>query len=142
MYELTAFLCGHFHRDKDVAPGQLSQELWSVVTFDDAEAVALKRMFYAEFIDFFSDSCTIMRKKVDVKHQLPFRDSMYSYNVDEITVFQMPLGMTLFSVGIRMDVNDLNDVTAVLSSLRMIDNYKDEIHKPFIEAVLMPVKRI
>ena len=142
MYELTAFLCGHFHRDKDVAPGQLSQELWSVVTFDDAEAVALKRMFYAEFIDFFSDSCTIMRKKVDVKHQLPFRDSMYSYNVDEITVFQMPLGMTLFSVGIRMDVNDLNDVTAVLSSLRMLDNYKDEIHKPFIEAVLMPVKRI
>lgn len=142
MYELTAFLCGHFHRDKDVTPNQLSPDVWNTINFEEAEVVSLKRMFYAEFIDFFSDSCTIMKKSVGTDLQLPFRENTYNYHVDEVIIYQMPLGMTLFSICIKMKVTDLNDVTAVLSSLRMIDNYKDDVHKAFIDAALMPVKRL
>ena len=140
MYELTAFLCGHFHRDKDMTQEALSCEQWNVVTLDDA--TSLKRMFYAEFIDFFTDNCLIMNRRVDADLQLSFRENTYAYHVDELAVYQMPLGMTLFSVSIRMKVADLNDATAVLSSLRMIDYYKEEVHRPFIDAALMPVKKV
>lgn len=142
MYELTAFLCGHFHRDKDVTPGQLPQEQWECVALDDAKTLMLKRMFYVEFVDFFSDRCTIMKRAVGADLQLPFRDHLYGYHVDELMMYQMPLGMTLFSIRISMHVADLNEVTAVLSSLRMIDYYRDEIHQPFIDAALMPVKKV
>lgn len=142
MYELTAFLCGHFHRDNDVTPEQLSPEGWETITFGDAEAASLKRMFYAEFIDFFSDCCTVMKKSVDVDLQLSFRDSVYGYRIGDIVVYQMPLGMTLFSVCVKMKVADLNDVTAVLSSLRMIDNYKNGVQQTFIDTALKPVKNL
>ena len=109
---------------------------------DDAKTLMLKRMFYVEFVDFFSDRCTIMKRTVGADLQLPFRDHLYGYHVDELMMYQMPLGMTLFSIRISMHVADLNEVTAVLSSLRMIDYYRDEIHQPFIDAALMPVKKV
>ena len=142
MYELTAYLCGHFHRDKEVTPQQLAQEQWNLWQFDDTEIVSLKRMFYAELIDFFSNRCIMMKKQVDSELLLPFRDSQYSYHVDELAVYQMPMGMTLFSVRIQMTVADLNEVTAVLSSLRMIDSYQDGTHNSFVEVALHPIKNV
>ena len=142
MYELTAYLCGHFHRDKEVTPQQLALEQWNHWLFDEAEIIVLKRMFYAELIDFFSDRCVLMRKQVDSELLLSFRGSPYRYPVDELALYQMPMGMTLFSVRLKMTVADLNEVTAVLSSLRMIDYYQDEVHKSFVEVALDPIKHV
>ena len=86
MYELTAYLCGHFHRDKEVTPQQLAQEQWNLWQFDDTEIVSLKRMFYAELIDFFSNRCVLMRKQVDSELLLPFRGSPNRYHVDELAL--------------------------------------------------------
>lgn len=52
----------------------------------------------------------------------------------------MPLGMTLFSIRIDMNVADLNAFTVVMSSLRMIDYYKPEVHQEFIDNAIMPIK--
>lgn len=141
MYELTAFLCGHFHRDKELTPEQLAPAQWDHLTFDQAELTALKRTFYAEFIDLFAERCTLMRKQVEAELQLSFRNQLYRYWVDELVLYQMPMSMTLFSVRLRMQVADLNEVTALLSSLRMIDNYQDEVHRPFVETALGPIKQ-
>lgn len=140
MYETTAFLCGYFHRDHNVLSDQLSPVNWTVEPFTNAEAASLKRTFYEEYIDFFVDKCVIMKNVVDKDLRLPFREEMYDYHIADITLYQMPLGMTLFSIRVDMKVTDLNAFTAVMSSLRMIDYYKAEEHQEFIDNAIMPIK--
>lgn len=140
MYETTAFLCGYFHRDHNVSSEQLAPEEWNVVQFSDDEAASLKRTFYEEYIDFFADKCVMMKNVVNKDLRLPFREEMYDYHVSDITIYQMPLGMTLFSIRIDMNVADLNAFTAVMSSLRMIDYYKQAVHQEFIDNAIMPIK--
>ena len=141
MYQLTAFLCGHFHRNNDVTEEQLHSDNWTLRLYTDDEKHSLNRIFYSEFVDFFTEQCRILSMSVDTTLQVSFRDNLYTYRIDEISVYQMPLGMTLFSVRVKMTVADLNDVTAVLSSLRMIDSYAQGANKDFADVVLMPVKR-
>ena len=129
MYQLTAFLCGHFHRNNDVTEEQLHSDNWTLRLYTDDEKHSLNRIFYSEFVDFFTEQCRILSMSVDTTLQVSFRDNLYTYRIDEISVYQMPLGMTLFSVRVKMTVADLNDVTVVLSSLRMIDSYAQGANK-------------
>lgn len=140
MYKLTAFLCGHFHRDQELIPQQLAPAQWEPLPFDPSELTALKRTFYAEFIDLFAERCTLMRRHVERELELSFRGQTYRYRVNELMLYQMPMGMTLFSIRLRMAVTDLNEVTALLSSLRQIDHYHSEPQDPFVEAALAPIK--
>lgn len=142
MYELTAFLCGYFHRDRNVSASSLSAASWVEDKWNETEIATLKRTFYAEYIDFFTDRCTVSKLHLDKDMKLEFRGDMYGYHIDELKLYQMPLGMTLYSIRIDMKVDELNAATAVLASLRMIDHYEVSTHHDFVDMAIMPLKNV
>ena len=143
MHEQTAYLCGYFTRKRDAGLERLG---WTPEPTDEHTVTGAKRLFYPEFVDFcYGDvknyGCTAWTRPVGQRLALEFRGRRYEYLLDELAVYLMPMQMTLFSIKLRQEADDLNALTATMFSLRAIDFYTPEVHQQFIDQAIAPIKQ-
>lgn len=144
-FTLTANLCGYFSRNNSISSSSMAQNGWSKSDLTQTEIAGLKRVFYPEFVDFCSNTengTESWTKNINQELQITAFGKELSFHLISLSIFFMPLGMTLFAIKIEMNGNDLNDATAVLSSLRAIDFYQPNTHSAFITAALLPIKEV
>lgn len=140
----TGFLCGAFSTKGTFVP----EENWKSIVTGDADRQLSSNYYYPEFVDFNfgANTNSIRRFTWSVSTYIPvevgFGDNVHSVNtyVDNITLYQAPFGLTLFSVRIDLDCTG-NDVTAAVSRLRNIDSI-GKVNARFAEAVLDPLMSV
>lgn len=140
----TGFLCGAFSTKGIFVP----EENWKSIVTGDADRQLSSNYYYPEFVDFNfgANTNSIRRFTWSVSTYIPvevgFGDNVHSVNtyVDNITLYQAPFGLTLFSVRIDLDCTG-NDVTAAVSRLRNIDSI-GKANARFAEAVLNPLMSV
>lgn len=130
MYEVLANISGHFTRQQAPADETMTAAGWRRDDFDDAAIKELKSVFYPEFVAFCcrgSHGCDTWCKTFDADRVLTLKGRDYHYRLQDVHFFFMPLAITMFSVQIAMRVEDPNDATAVLSSLRLERFFKQNV---------------
>jgi len=140
----TGFLCGAFSTKGIFVP----EENWKSIVTSDADRQLSSNYYYPEFVDFNfgANTNSIRRFTWSVSTYIPvevgFGDNVHSVNtyVDNITLYQAPFDLTLFSVRIDLDCIG-NDVTAAVSRLRNIDSI-GKVNARFAEAVLNPLMSV
>ena len=140
----TGFLCGAFSTKGTFVP----EEKWKSIITSDADRQLSSNYYYPEFVDFnFGANSNSIRRftwsvDADIPVEVGFGDNAHNVNtsVGDITLYQAPFGLTLFSVRIDLDCTG-NDVTAAVSRLRNIDSI-GKANAQFAEAVLNPLMAV
>lgn len=145
MHEVRAFLCGYFTRNIQANFEKMESDGW-VRKIPVAKHVAdMKRIYYPEFVDFcFADAdatrgCVELSRKVGVQTVLVTKSGNVELTIDDLSLYLMPMDVTLLKIGVSFEVDDLNKATAVLASLRMVDYYSAEDHGEFIRLAIDPL---
>jgi hypothetical protein len=140
----TGFLCGAFSTKGTFVP----EEKWKSIITSDADRQLSSNYYYPEFVDFnFGANSNSIRRftwsvDADIPVEVGFGDNAHNVNtsVGDITLYQAPFGLTLFSVRIDLDCTG-NDVPAAVSRLRNIDSIGKD-NAQFAEAVLNPLMAV
>ena len=105
---------------------------WEQKIPGDKYIADMKRIYYPEFVDFcFADTdadkgCVELSRKVGEKMAFATKSGDVELAIDDLSLYLMPMDVTLLKIGVSFDVDDLNKATAVLASLRMVDYYSAE----------------
>ena len=137
----TGFLCGAFSVNGTVQ----ADNGWRNVVVDDETRAVSSKFYYPEFVDFCfgANTNSIHRYAMDVKQKVAITVGraaalrQVDVFIPEITFYQAPFGLALFAIRVDIDACD-NDITAVISRLRSIDNVADS-NATFASLVLDPL---
>lgn len=140
----TGFLCGAFSTKGDFTP----TDGWQSVSFSAEEMEVSSSFYYPEFVDFNygANKNSIKRHILPIGQNIPVvvgrgeNEHSVDTTVEDVTLYQAPFGLTLFSIRIDMDGTG-NDITAVISRLRNVDSI-GECNARFTETVLDPIMKI
>lgn len=140
-HEHTAFLCGHFTRNTNATPEMMTRMGWQPEDVDPKMLSDKRRLFYPEFVDFcYGDEhgCKAWKRSIGRPMTLTFRGQTYHYQLDELSIYLMPMNIVIFAIKVSQTSDDLNTMTAVMFSLRAIDYYSNDVHGEFIEHAITP----
>ena len=137
----TGFLCGAFTTKADFKP----EGAWLPVDMSEAERKVCSNYYYPEFVDFNfgANENSIHRYSltvgcnVDVVVGFGESERKVDTYIDNITLYQAPFGLALFSVRIDLECEP-NDITAVASRLRGVDSIALK-NSAFAKVALDPV---
>ena len=145
MHEVRAFLCGYFTRNIQANFQKMESDGWERKIPVAKHVADMKRIYYPEFVDFcFADAdatrgCVELSRKVGVQTVLVTKSGNVELTIDDLSLYLMPMDVTLLKIGVSFEVDDLNKATAVLASLRMVDYYSAEDHGEFIRLAIDPL---
>lgn len=145
MHEVRAFLCGYFTRNIQANFEKMESDGWERKIPVAKHVADMKRIYYPEFVDFcFADAdatrgCVELSRKVGVQTVLVTKSGNVELTIDDLSLYLMPMDVTLLKIGVSFEVDDLNKATAVLASLRMVDYYSAEDHGEFIRLAIDPL---
>ena len=145
MHEIRAFLCGYFTRNIQANFEKMESDGWERKIPVAKHVADMKRIYYPEFVDFcFADAdatrgCVELSRKVGVQTVLVTKSGNVELTIDDLSLYLMPMDVTLLKIGVSFEVDDLNKATAVLASLRMVDYYSAEDHGEFIRLAIDPL---
>lgn len=145
MHEVRAFLCGYFTRNIQANFEKMGSDGWERKIPVAKHVADMKRIYYPEFVDFcFADAdatrgCVELSRKVGVQTVLVTKSGNVELTIDDLSLYLMPMDVTLLKIGVSFEVDDLNKATAVLASLRMVDYYSAEDHGEFIRLAIDPL---
>ena len=145
MHEIRAFLCGYFTRNIQANFEKMESDGWERKIAVAKHVADMKRIYYPEFVDFcFADAdatrgCVELSRKVGVQTVLVTKSGNVELTIDDLSLYLMPMDVTLLKIGVSFEVDDLNKATAVLASLRMVDYYSAEDHGEFIRLAIDPL---
>ena len=145
MHEIRAFLCGYFTRNIQANFEKMESDGWERKIPVAKHVADMKRIYYPEFVDFcFADAdatrgCVELSRKVGVQTVLVTKSGNVELTIDDLSLYLMPMDVTLLKIGVSFEVDDLNKATAVLASLRMVDYYSAEVHGEFIRLAIDPL---
>ena len=145
MHEIRAFLCGYFTRKIQANFEKMESDGWERKIPVAKHVADMKRIYYPEFVDFcFADAdatrgCVELSRKVGVQTVLVTKSGNVELTIDDLSLYLMPMDVTLLKIGVSFEVDDLNKATAVLASLRMVDYYSAEDHGEFIRLAIDPL---
>ena len=145
MHEVRAFLCGYFTRNIQANFEKMESDGWEQKIPGDKYIADMKRIYYPEFVDFcFADTdadkgCVELSRKVGEKMAFATKSGDVELAIDDLSLYLMPMDVTLLKIGVSFDVDDLNKATAVLASLRMVDYYSAEDHGEFMRLAIDPL---
>ena len=145
MHEIRAFLCGYFTRNIQANFEKMESDGWERKIPVAKHVADMKRIYYPEFVDFcFADAdatrgCVELSRKVGVQTVLVTKSGNVELTIDGLSLYLMPMDVTLLKIGVSFEVDDLNKATAVLASLRMVDYYSAEDHGEFIRLAIDPL---
>lgn len=145
MHEVRAFLCGYFTRNIQANFEKMESYGWERKIPVAKHVADMKRIYYPEFVDFcFADAdatrgCVELSRKVGVQTVLVTKSGNVELTIDDLSLYLMPMDVTLLKIGVSFEVDDLNKATAVLASLRMVDYYSAEDHGEFIRLAIDPL---
>lgn len=140
----TGFLCGAFSTMNNfIAYGN-----WHCIDIDNAEHEQICNYYYPEFVDFnFGlNNYSIKRYIMNISKEIPIEvghdENTHNVNtfINNITLYQFPFQLMLFSICIEMQCTD-NDVTAVVSNLRNINTICNK-NKRYAETILSPLMEV
>lgn len=150
-YKHIAFLCGHFKREKAINTDLLKEAGWQRVNYTLEDKRRGKRYYYPEFIDFCH------AQAVDagcVRYNLPVETTImmtvdvrgksltYSFLIKSLSLFFMPYGMVLYSVNVEQDAGCFDDCSALMYTLRYIDNFGTDAYREFCRVAVQPIVQV
>ena len=145
MHEVKAFLCGYFTRCYQADFGMMEEQGWVRRQPSKEQIAGLKRVYYREFVDFcFADAlsrrgCVELRREVNEPIAFATKCGDVQLMVDDLSLYLMPMDVTLLKIGISLVVDDLNKATAAIGSLRMVDYYTPQTHGEFMRLGVEPL---
>ena len=147
-YKHIAFLCGNFKREHSIDSKMLETAGWERVNYMPEDQRISKRYYYPEFIDFcraksVDDGCvkyimpvnTMVSMSVDVRGQ----SHCYSFHVKELTLYFMPHDMVLYNMNVEQDASCFDDCSALIYTLRYIDDFASDAYRDFYRAAVQPI---
>lgn len=147
-YKHIAFLCGNFKSEKAIEAAVLESAGWQRVNYTPEDQQISKRYYYPEFIDFcraksVDDGCvrytlpvdTTVSMAVDVRGQA----RNYSFLVKELTLYFMPHHMVLYSISVEQDASCFDDCSALIYTLRYIDDFGSDAYRDFYRVAVQPI---
>lgn len=150
-YKHIAFLCGHFKREKAINTVLLEETGWQRVTYDSEFKRRGKRYYYPEFIDFFHAQSadlgcvryvrkvnTSVSMMVDVRGQA----RTYTFLVKDLTLYFMPHQMVLYSLNVEQDATCFDDCSALIYTLRYIDDFYTDAYRDFYRLAVYPIVQV
>ena len=150
-YKHIAFLCGHFKREKAINTSLLEDGGWQRVNYTPEEQRMGKRYYYPEFIDFchaqsVDVGCVRYNRPVDAKVAMTVdvrgQSRSYSFLVKDISFYFMPHGMVLYSINIEQDAACFDDCSALIYSLRYIDDFGTDAYSDFYRVAVHPIVQV
>lgn len=119
----TGFLCGAFSSKRNfVAKGE-----WEEITILDDTCKLASNFYYPEFVDFNfgrnEQSIHRFTRKVNKTIPINIKGNSVNVEVKDITIYQAPFNLCLFSIRIDMD-DEVKNITDTISTLRDVLNIK------------------
>jgi hypothetical protein len=147
----TAFLCGCFSiKEKPKAIESINPK-WEKKLKTEKDISMLEKFYYPEFVNFCYQSKGSIREESIKRYLFPINQQLticlrenhtHTFSVSNIKLFVLPYQLLIYAIEIVQDGADLNDITASLSILRNISNYKDDLIKSGYGEILAPIVEI
>lgn len=127
-----AYLCGYFSTSRNLQQHELEASGWKRIFCTDKDYGAYSNFYYPEFVAFCHQtaakhnerSVTKYRKTLGTPVTLSlFGRKMHTVTVTDVTLYEMPCKLLLYSMRIEQTDADADDVTASMSILRNITRY-------------------
>lgn len=138
-------MCGYFTRCYQADFSLMEEQGWVRRQPSKEQIAGLKRVYYREFVDFcFADAlsrrgCVELRREVNEPIAFATKCGDVQLMVDDLSLYLMPMDVTLLKIGISLVVDDLNKATAAIGSLRMVDYYTPQTHSEFMRLAVDPL---
>lgn len=138
-------MCGYFTRCYQADFSLMEEQGWVRRQPSKEQIAGLKRVYYREFVDFcFADAlsrrgCVELRREVNEPIAFATKCGDVQLMVDDLSLYLMPMDVTLLKIGISLVVDDLNKATAAIGSLRMVDYYTPQTHSEFVRLAVDPM---
>lgn len=144
----TSFLCGSFSIRKERKDTFLIDRGWEKIVRTREDQSLMEKFYYPEFVSFCyqtaqskpGEGMMLYRLPVEEEIEITLReDRMHKVTVHNIELFILPYDLLIYSIQIKQDGAELDDITASLSLLRNISYYKDEFTHGSWGRVLSPI---
>lgn len=150
-YKHIAFLCGHFKREKAINTALLEEAGWQRIDFTPEEERKGKRYYYPEYINFcyahsVDAGCVRYSRQVDTTVLMTVdvrgQSRSYSFTVKELTLYFMPHGLVLYSLHVEQEANCFDDCSALIYTLRYIDDFGTDAYRDFYRVAVQPIVQV
>ena len=141
----TGFLCGAFTTKHNFT----ADDKWHQIKTDDIERENCSYYYYPEFVNFNygEEKYSILRYRMNINKTIAVEigsiDNKKTVNteVNNITLYQAPFNLCLFSIRIDID-NEYNNISAVVSALRNISGDIEKNNADFSQTALKPIMEV
>lgn len=144
----TAFLCGCFSLREKLTPITSIDPKWEKVLKTKDEKSMMEKFYYPEFVDFcYQDQTSKSAKGMEryifpvdtnIEISLP-KGKRHTLFIKDIRLFILPYNLLIYAIHITQDGADLDDITASLSVLRNVSDYKKELINDSWGVILQPI---
>lgn len=142
-----SYLCGYFASSCDLQQSKLETEGWERIFCTDKEFDIYDNYYYPEFVAFCHQTASRHGNKSVAKYHKKLNSpvtlsllgrKMHSVTVTDVTLYNMPCQLLLYSIRIEQTDVDADDVTASLAILRNITHYdRNAISKEWFDIIDM-----
>ena len=146
-----AFLCGCFSVKENYPAITSVNSKWKKILKTKEEKSMMEKFYYPEFVDFcYQDENSVQGTCIE-RYLFPmdteievdlFGKKQHTVSIKDIELFVLPYNLLIYSIRVDQNEADLNDITAALSILRNISDYKEELIQSSWGKVLEPIVEI
>lgn len=136
------FLCGYFSTSNPFSERNVPSD-WKIVEEDTEKVEEFRDYYYSEFVDFFTKKVVFFKKSIDedISITLHSEGKVFSKGIRilDLTLYQMPLKIALFSICMEFTGIEHNDYIAILNQLRNCGGYKNRSDDDFFRIAVSPI---
>ncbi len=136
------FLCGYFSTSKPFSR-QIVQKDWETVQADAKTIESFRNYYYSEFVDFFTNEVSVFKKSIERDISIVLHENgneiSEGITIADLTLFQMPMGLALFSISLKFKNVEHDNYASIISQLRNCGNFKNKMDDDFFKFAISEI---